>query len=459
VVAFVATLLLAAFLEPDDFGIFFLVSAVVNLFVFLSDIGLAASLVQKKNSPTQGDLATTFSIQQILAVVIFILIVVLTPYWKTSIGLTMSGLYLLYALGFSFILASLKTIPSILLERELNFKGLVIPQIVENIVFYSIAVYLAWRGFGVDSYTAAVLFRGIAGVVAIYLIRPWRPKIGIYKKSLKGLLKFGVPFQINDLLARVKDDLLFVVIKKFITTAELGYLGWAKRWSLFPFRFSVDSIIRVTFPAYSRLQSNLDHLAKSIEKAMFFISLIIFPLLMGMAVMADPLVSVVESYNKWRPALPVLYLFIFDVAIASLVVPLTNALNAVGRIKTTLKLMSFWTTLIWLLSIPLTIKYGFIGVALATAGVSVSSLVTVLVVKKVVEIKVAGNVLPQLVAAGIMGMGLIYLQSFSSQTILNFVMTILVGAIIYLATVLALLNRRLISEIKGLIESRAKISG
>ena len=47
-VAFGATLLLAAFLNPEDFGIFFLVTAVVNLFVFLSDVGLAASLIQKK---------------------------------------------------------------------------------------------------------------------------------------------------------------------------------------------------------------------------------------------------------------------------------------------------------------------------------------------------------------------------------------------------------------------------
>lgn len=48
VVGIVATILLSYYLDPEDFGIYFVVTAVVGLFTFLSDVGLAASLVQKK---------------------------------------------------------------------------------------------------------------------------------------------------------------------------------------------------------------------------------------------------------------------------------------------------------------------------------------------------------------------------------------------------------------------------
>lgn len=295
-------------------------------------------------------------------------------------------------------------------------------------------------------------------MAVIYWIKPWKPRIGIYRNSLKGLLKFGVPFQVNDLLARIKDDLLFVVVKKYVSIAEIGYLGWAKRWSLFPFRFSVDSIVRVTFPAYSRMQSDMIRLGASIEKAMFFISLVIFPLLAGMAVMAWPVTVVIEEYRKWQPALPSLYLFIFDVGIASLVVPLTNALNAVGKVKTTLKLMSFWTALIWILAIPMTIKFGFIGVAMATAGVSVSTLITVLVVKKVVEIRVLKNVVWQLVAAGVMAVILLNMRAFGTQSVVNFTLTVVAGGLIYLVLVFVLMRSRLTLEVRKLLESKALVS-
>src|SRR3990167_2918858 len=63
---FVATFILTILLAPQVFGIFFVVSAILNLFVYFSDVGLAAALIQKKKKPTRRDLVSTFTIQQII---------------------------------------------------------------------------------------------------------------------------------------------------------------------------------------------------------------------------------------------------------------------------------------------------------------------------------------------------------------------------------------------------------
>ncbi|MFC1653744.1 oligosaccharide flippase family protein [Patescibacteria group bacterium] len=456
IISLVAILLLTAFLTPEEFGIFFLVSAVVNLFTFLSDIGLAASLIQKKSKPTDEDLYTTFSIQQLLAILIFTIIFLLTPFWRDQYSLNSAGIMLLYALGFSFILSSLKTIPSIILERKLEFNKLVLPQIVENIFFYSTAVFFAWKGYGVTSYTVAVLLRGVSGLITIYALVPWRPKFRISKKSLKGLLKFGVPFQVNDLLARAKDDLLIVVLKKFITTAELGFLGWAQKWSLFPFRFTVDSVIRVTFPAYSRLQKDKKNLKVAIEKSLFFIALIIFPLLVGMGVMARPLTLVIDKYQKWQPALPALYFFIINVMWSSISTPLTNAINAVGKIKITLKLMVMWTTLTWAFTIPAVIKYGFVGAAFSAALVSCTSVVTIFIVKRIANISVFSNIGKQFLASIIMGAVIYNFRDFVSLSFTRFVLGIVFGAVVYAITVYAIMPRKITSEVKKVLSLRKK---
>ena len=137
-------------------------------------------------------------------------------------------MWLFRALVVSFFLSSLKTIPSILMERSLAFNRLVIPTIVETLGFYIVAVFLAWKGFGVASFSWAVLCRGILGVLTAYIVWPWMPSLGISKQVAQRLLKFGIPFQMNSFLAVVKDDLLIVFLGKVLPFSQVGYLGWAK---------------------------------------------------------------------------------------------------------------------------------------------------------------------------------------------------------------------------------------
>ena len=47
---------LSWYFTPEDFGIYGLVIPIVGLLTFFSDVGLAASLIQKKEEPTKNDL-------------------------------------------------------------------------------------------------------------------------------------------------------------------------------------------------------------------------------------------------------------------------------------------------------------------------------------------------------------------------------------------------------------------
>ncbi len=141
IISFLTTFLLTIFLEPSVFGIFFVVSALVSFLGYFSDVGLAAALIQKKEDPTEDDLRTTFSVQQVLVVTLVILALAFSSKFASFYRLDSSGLWLFRALVISFFLSSLKTIPSILLERRLAFDRLVIPQIVETL-FYSVVVVI-----------------------------------------------------------------------------------------------------------------------------------------------------------------------------------------------------------------------------------------------------------------------------------------------------------------------------
>lgn len=448
IIALGATFLLTVFLQPAEYGVFFIVSAIVNFLIYFSDIGLAAALIQKKEEISEEDLKTTFTIQQILVFSIIILVFIFSGKIAFFYKLSYQGLWLFRALVISFFLSSLKTIPSIILERGLYFEKLIIPSIVETLLFYIIAVFLAWHGYGISSFTVAVLIRGISGLLIIYLLAPWKPSFGIVKKSAQKLLSFGIPFQLNSLLALIKDDLLTAFLGKILTFTQVGYIGWAQKWAYFPLRFFMDSINRVTFPAYSRIQNQKEILRKAIEKSIYFISFFVFPTLTGLFLTAPYFVNLFPKYQKWQPALFSLTLFSINALFASISTTLINTLNATGKIKITLKLMLFWTVSTWALTLILIKDFGFNGVSLASALVAATSWITIYLTKKVISFSFLPNIKDAFIATLVMASTFSLAAPGFINSLTKLFIFILLNSFLYLLVFLLTGKKRFLAEIK-----------
>lgn len=450
-ISLAGTFYLTYFLTPEVFGLFYIVSAVVAFLGYFSDIGLAASLIQKKEDITDKDLITTFTIQQLIVVIICAVSVALSPYISWLYGLNAGGEFLLTMLIISFFLASLKTIPSVLLERKLQFEKLAIPAIFETIVFYGISTYFASQGFGIYSFAYAVIVRGIVGVLVIYWICPWTPRVGIYASSARSLLSFGVPFQLNSVLALVKDDLFTLYLGKVLPFAEVGYIGWAKRWAEALLRLIMDSIIKVTFPTYARLQYYPDKLAKGIEKSLFFIHLLLLPASVGMILFIDPIISFIPKYAKWEPAISSFQIFVLVSAVAAISTPLINALNAIGKIRISLYFMVLWTVLTWSLA-PLMINiFGFRGYALSQLIIAVTVFLVIIVSKRYIAFSLLPTLAPSLVSSMSMAVILGIMKTFMPVSIVSLIALGVTGVGIYLVVLYLFYYKKVREEILGLV--------
>lgn len=431
IIAFGSTFLLTLFLTPDTFGVFYVVSAIISFLGYFSDIGLAAALVQKRDDITQEDLDTTFVIQQSLVMALVLLSLIFSQMIASFYRLDAAGVWLFRALAVSFFLSSLKTIPSVLLERKLAFDRLVIPQVLETLGFYAVAVYLAWKGAGVTSFIWAVLVRGVLGLVAMYIVEPWKPTFAISKKSARKLMSFGLPFQMNSFLALLKDDLLTVFLGRVLPFAQVGYIGWAKKWAEVPLRLIMDSVIRVTFPAYSRLQHDKKLLEKALDKTIFGLTAAILPISTGLLLYVHPMVHIIPKYGKWEPALISFYIFVFSSAIAALSTPLMNAINAVGNIRTTLKFMVGWTVFTWVFTLLFMQFMGFNGVAMALLVVSGSIVFVIQTAKKIADFSFIENVKSAVFAAILQGVFYAGLLQVIPHTVLWLLMSAGAGVILY----------------------------
>lgn len=447
ILTIVSNFVLTIYLDPSMFGIFFVVSAINVFLAYFQDIGLAALIIQKKSEPTLKELRTTFTIQQILVLAIVIPTFLLSSQIASFFNLSQDGLYVLYAYLISFILSSLKTIPTALLERKLDFHKLVIPQIAESLVYSISLIYFSIKGYGVSTFTYAILLRSIIGLPLIYIVQPWNVGFALSKHLIKELVSKGSPFQGNSILALVKDDLLNLYVASALPLNQVGYIGFAQKWAFMPLRLVMDNVIKVTFPSYSRLQHDSKALRTVVEKSLYLISFFIFPIVAAFITLSPKLIELIPGYAKWEPALISLAFFSLNALFASITVPLTNLLNAIGKVKITLAYMVFWTLLSWILTVFFIQMFGFNGVAAASFVVAASVLLILYQVKREIEFSFVRPIWKQFIAAVIMGVSIFSLQEYVSNWYI-LVLQVIFAGLVYIGILLLISKEEIVKVTK-----------
>jgi len=451
----VSQLALLAFLEPEQIGVFYIVSAAVYFLMYFSDIGLAAALIQKKEKLQDSDLKTTFTIQQSLVILLILILFLTSSYLVRFYNLSLEGKYLLYALGFSLFLSSLKSIPSILLERKLEFGKFVMPEILENLFYNVSLVFFAWQGMGIRSFTYAVLIRGVVGVTAIYILQPWRPGIAFSKKSLKELLSFGVPYQANSLISVVKDHGITLLLGGILGQAAIGFLGTAQRLTQIPLRLFMDNVTKVSFPAFSRMQEQKLELSRVVSRSIMFITFLVYPSLIGALILLPDIMILLPKYQKWAPALPLMWIMAVNVLFAAFATQVTNMLTAIGKIKKTIQITIMYTVLTIFFVPVLAYYYGATGAAAGYAIVGLSSIVAIWIGKKYVDFSISKAVKP-IIGATAMGVYVYVMQQLLPATWLALSLEIITGGIFYMLLSYFLMGPELLIDAKKIINNAIK---
>lgn len=445
----IANLVLTILLSPAIFGIYIIVLSIISLLNYFSDIGLAASLIQKKEI-SDDDIKTTFTVQQLLIISLVIIGFTAGSFIRKFYSLPQDGLILYWALLVSFFISSLKTIPSVLLERRIHFQKIVLVQVVENTVFYLTVVITAILGFGLKSFAFGVLIRSVTGLILIYSISFWIPKIGISLKSLKNLLSFGAPFQASSFLALFKDDLITLFLGKVLGFTGLGYIGWAKKWAEAPIRIIMDNISRVLFPVISRVQEDKQKIKNIVEKFLYYQTLLLAPIMLGLVLMMERLIFLIPRYNKWLPALPLFYLFCFSAFFSSFSTPFINLFNALGKVKISLSFMLFWTIVTWILTPVFTKTFGLMGFPLTQMLLSLTFVIVVIKAKQYINFNFFKPVSKSILSAILMGIIVVISNFVLNNSPLSLVFSVFIGLITYFITLKYLFKIDLITEVKSI---------
>ncbi len=428
VAGFATGVLLARLLTPEAFGQFAVANFIICLGAVFTDLGLGAALVQKQDEPTQIEVQTVFtSIMTLTSIVTVILFFAAPPIMRLYPDLPDWSPWLVRVMALSLLITPIRTIPLLLLERNLKYKQIGLVETGEGLAYHFTAMGCALAGFGVWSFVLAIVARNSIGLVLAYAVIKKFPSFGFRKHSALPLLRFGVPMQLQSLTSVLNGAVAPVLVGGLLGPVSLGYLSWSGNLGSKPLHMA-ELLGRITFAGYSRLQNDLAQLQRAMETTLEVTARFVFPsALIGIA-LAPSITKFVYS-ETWLPAVLALQLYFASIIPFFIGVVPARGLIALGQSKKVFYLNTLSTVALWVGAILFLPFYGFTSVPIAiTFATSVEMLLRIKALKCFVSINVLKNILaPCIAGTAAAGVGVLIQASVSSLTELVGVITLSLG--------------------------------
>ena len=332
---FLVQIVLARLLVPEDFGLIGMMTIFIAVSQSLIDSGFTSALIREKN-PSQSDYSTVFYFNLVTSVLIYI-----TLFFSSGL---ISNFYneprlenIIKILSIVIIINSFGLIQRTILTKEVDFKTQTRITLVSSILSGIGAVLLAFLGFGVWALVFRNLIMQFIQALLLTLHNKWRPKLEFNIDSFKRLFGFGWKLLISGLLNTVYDNIYYLIIGRYFSTTSLGYFTNAKKLNDISSRTISQAVQKVSYPVLSEIQDDENLLRNGFKKIIKASTFINFPLMIGLASIADPLIKVVFG-EKWIPSIPYFQILCFAGMFYALHAINLNILQVKGRSDLFLKL-------------------------------------------------------------------------------------------------------------------------
>lgn len=302
-VTFIVSIIIARILAPEDYGSI----AIIMVFITLANIfvqnGFSAALIQKKNADNL-DFSSIFYFILAFSIVLYAILFVISPYvasYYNSDVLCPA----LRVLGLRLIIGTVNTVQQAVIAKRMIFRKNFFSTLGGNVVSGILGLVAAYEGLGLWALIIQNLSHLIVTTIILWYTVKWRPILAFSWKRLKGLLNFGWKLMASALAGAIYDDLRTLIIGKVYSKSDLAYYSRGQQFPQLIMNNVNNAVSSVTFPVLSEKQDNKDDLANSNRRLIQIMSGVISPLLVGLAIVAEPLVHIILT-DKWLSCVPFL---------------------------------------------------------------------------------------------------------------------------------------------------------
>ena len=328
-------MVLARLLEPKDFGLVGMVTAVIGVLNLFRDFGLSTAAVQR-TSVTDEQSSTLFWINILVGSLLAFLSFAIAPfvarfyheprlYWVTI------------ALAAGFILNAAGVQHGALLQRQMRFTALASIDIFALTVSTILGVVMAIRGYGYWSLVGMTLMGPLVGTVCVWMVARWVPGKPRRQVGTGSMMRFGGTITLNGLVVYVAYNLEKVLLGRYWGADVVGIYGRAYQLSNIPTENLNSSVGGVVFSALSRLQDDPQRLKSYFLKGYSLVLALTLPITLLSALFANDTILVFLG-PKWREAIPIFRLLAPTILIFAMINPFAWLLFAIGQVGRSLKI-------------------------------------------------------------------------------------------------------------------------
>jgi len=324
-----ASVFLARALKPSDFGLFGMAILFQEFLLHIGAMGMATGIIIKKDV-TKEDLNTCFWTLAGVRLCLFLI---------GFFGAPIAGLFLkeprvvpvIRVIAFCFIIQILGMIPNTLLMKELRFKSLNIISAIAVFLESSLAVFLALK-FNL-AYWALVIALVVSTIfvnLTVFACVIWLPKFKFNKDSFRYLFRFGIHGLGFSVASYLRQNLDYLLVGRLLGAYQLGLYEFAYRIPHLVFDRISRPVGSVVFPVLSKVQNDNERIFAGYVKAVKFVALVAYPMLFGLAAVADILVSVLWG-KQWLSIIKPLQILCLCAALRCLFQPMGSIFYCKNR--------------------------------------------------------------------------------------------------------------------------------
>jgi teichuronic acid exporter len=332
------------------------------------DSGFTQALIRKK-SCTPADYSTVFFFNMLVGFLLYFILFVsagtISNFFKEPVLKSV-----LRVLGLSLIFNSLSIIQKARLAKEINFKVQTRISVIASVASGVVALILAYTGFGVWSLVLLTLTRFFLNSLLLWIWCNWKPIFTFSVASFRELFSFGSRLLVSGLIDTIYQNVYYLVIGKYFSSTELGYYTRADQFNALPSQNLQGVISRVSYPVLVTIRDDISQLKSAFKKLIRSTMLISFVLMMGMAVVARPMIIVLIG-EKWIPAVEYLQMLCFVGMFYPLHALNLNMLQVQGRSDLFLRLEIIKKTI----AVPVIVLGVLFGIKAMILGMFINTLI------------------------------------------------------------------------------------
>ena len=358
-VSFMVSLILARLLSPETYGTVGITMIFINISNALVEGGFGSALIQKEDADAL-DFHTVFLVEMLLAAILYLILLasareIAAFYKEPQIA------QVLRVCGCSLFLGGIRNVQHAYVSRQMDFRKFFCATLSGTVLSGAAGALMAFLGFGVWALVTQQLLNGLMDAVLLFFSISWKPQLHFSLRRLKCLYAYGWKICAAGLLSTLYANLYGLVIGKAFSKELLALFNKGNAFPALVTNNVSGPVNAVTFPALAACQTDRIRLKEMTRKTLITSSYLLWPLLVGLAASAAPMVELLLT-KKWADCV----IFLQISAIAGLFWPVSAAngqlINAIGRSDISLRL-DLWKKLGGLLLLGGTLPFGIVPLA------------------------------------------------------------------------------------------------